>query len=156
MKTLIIIPAYNEEESLGSTVSRLTAFVPDADYLVVNDGSSDGTVQICRENGYPFLDLPATLDLPAHFRRALNTLIVMVMIALFSLMLMASICRSISMILCKRSRHVISRSVRDSSISLRAARCACLVAISSRVPLSSRLVRLFTTPRRVCVLLTSA
>lgn len=72
MKTLIIIPAYNEEESLGSTVSRLTAFVPDADYLVVNDGSSDGTVQICRENGYPFLDLPCNLGLAGAFQAGIK------------------------------------------------------------------------------------
>lgn len=72
MKTLIIIPAYNEEESLGSTVSRLTAFVPDADYLVVNDGSSDGTVQICRDNGYPFLDLPCNLGLAGAFQAGIK------------------------------------------------------------------------------------
>ena len=67
MKTLIIIPAYNEEESLGSTVSKLTTVVPDDDYLVVNDGSSDGTVQICHDNGYPFLDLPCNLGLAGAF-----------------------------------------------------------------------------------------
>ena len=72
MNTLIIIPAYNEEESLESTVSRLIATVPDVDYLVVNDGSSDGTVQICRENGYPFLDLPCNLGLAGAFQAGIK------------------------------------------------------------------------------------
>ena len=72
MNTLIIIPAYNEEESLGSTVSRLTATVPDVDYLVVNDGSIDGTAQICRDNGYPFLDLPCNLGLAGAFQAGIK------------------------------------------------------------------------------------
>ena len=72
MKTLIIIPAYNEEESLGSTVSKLTTVVPDDDYLVVNDGSSDGTVQICHDNGYPFLDLPCNLGLAGAFQAGIK------------------------------------------------------------------------------------
>ena len=46
LKTLIIIPAFNEEESLGSTVAKLINVVPEVDYLVVNDGSTEGTVQI--------------------------------------------------------------------------------------------------------------
>lgn len=72
MKTLIIIPAFNEEESLWPTVSRLTSTVPDADYLVVNDGSNDGTVQICRDNGYPFLDLPCNLGLAGAFQAGIK------------------------------------------------------------------------------------
>ena len=100
MKTLIIIPAYNEEESLKATVSRLAATVPGVDYLVVNDGSADHTVDVCRENGYPFLDLPCNLGLAVHFRLALNMLIDTAMIAPFSLMRMASICLSIFPISC--------------------------------------------------------
>lgn len=72
MKTLIIIPAFNEEESLESTVSKLTAAVPDVDYLVVNDGSADGTVQICRDIGCPFLDLPCNLGLAGAFQAGIK------------------------------------------------------------------------------------
>ena len=72
MKTLIIIPAYNEEESLEFTVSKLTATVPGADYLVVNDGSADQTVDICRANCYPFLDLPCNLGLAGAFQAGIK------------------------------------------------------------------------------------
>lgn len=72
MKTLIIIPAYNEEESLEATVVRLTATVPEVDYLVVNDGSADHTVDICRANGYPFLDLPCNLGLAGAFQAGIK------------------------------------------------------------------------------------
>ncbi len=63
MKTLLIIPAYNEEESLESTISAVKTILPKTDFLIVNDGSVDGTVEICRRNQYPFLDLPTNLGL---------------------------------------------------------------------------------------------
>ncbi len=61
MKTLLIIPAYNEEESLKSTIDSLQ--ILPVDFLIVNDGSKDGTVEVCRENQYPFLDLSTNLGL---------------------------------------------------------------------------------------------
>lgn len=72
MKTLIIIPAYNEEESLKSTVEELQKQAPDADYLIVNDGSTDGTEQVCRKNHYPFLDLATNLGLAGAFQAGLK------------------------------------------------------------------------------------
>lgn len=63
MKTLLIIPAYNEEESLKSTIDTIRSVNAEVDFLVVNDGSKDGTVKVCRENKYPFLDLPTNLGL---------------------------------------------------------------------------------------------
>lgn len=72
MKTLIIIPAFNEEESLEGTVSKLTAVAPHVDFLVVNDGSSDGTASVCRKNEYPFLDLPTNLGLAGAFQAGMK------------------------------------------------------------------------------------
>lgn len=43
MRVLTIIPTYNELESLPITLGRLRAAVPDADVLVVDDNSPDGT-----------------------------------------------------------------------------------------------------------------
>lgn len=63
MKTLLIIPAYNEEESLESTVDSVKSVLPEIDFLIVNDGSKDGTVQVCRNNRYPFLDFSTNLGL---------------------------------------------------------------------------------------------
>jgi dolichol-phosphate mannosyltransferase len=42
-QTLVIIPTYNERENLGPIVGRVRAAVPDADVLVVDDSSPDGT-----------------------------------------------------------------------------------------------------------------
>lgn len=63
MRLLVIIPAYNEEESILSTVSNLREVCPQFDYLVVNDGSADNTAEICRKNGVNLLDLPVNLGL---------------------------------------------------------------------------------------------
>lgn len=63
LKTILIIPAYNEEESLKSTIDSIKSLNSNIDFLVVNDGSKDATVKVCRENEYPFLDLPTNLGL---------------------------------------------------------------------------------------------
>lgn len=63
MKTLLVIPAYNEEESLKSTIDSLRLVNSEVNFLIVNDGSKDGTVEVCRDNKYPFLDLPTNLGL---------------------------------------------------------------------------------------------
>lgn len=72
MKALLIIPAYNEEESLKTTIDAIRKEVPDIDFLIVNDGSRDGTVHVCRENHYPFLDLATNLGLAGAFQAGLK------------------------------------------------------------------------------------
>ncbi len=64
-KVLIIVPAYNEEENIQWVIDELKEKVPHYDYVVVNDGSKDGTARICNENAYPMLDLPVNLGLSA-------------------------------------------------------------------------------------------
>ncbi|GHU40903.1 putative glycosyl transferase [Clostridia bacterium] len=58
MKKLIIIPAYNESESIYHTVMDIKEKAPDFDYIIVNDCSKDNTKQILREHRFPYLDLP--------------------------------------------------------------------------------------------------
>ena len=45
-RVLVVIPTYNEAENLEPVVARLRASVPEADVLVVDDGSPDGTGDI--------------------------------------------------------------------------------------------------------------
>jgi len=63
MKTLIIIPAYNEEASLPGVIRDLRASVPSADILVVDDGSRDGTVSLAQGLGVKVLTLPYNLGI---------------------------------------------------------------------------------------------
>ena len=50
MKVLMIIPAYNEEESILNTVMSIVEYRKkvdfDLDYVVINDGSVDRTKEI--------------------------------------------------------------------------------------------------------------
>lgn len=63
MKTLIIIPAYNEALSIASVVDNLIKNYPQYDYVVINDGSVDGTGDICVNNGYHVVNLPINLGI---------------------------------------------------------------------------------------------
>jgi glycosyltransferase involved in cell wall biosynthesis len=63
MKILIIVPAFNEEESLPGVIQDLREHAPTADVLVVNDGSMDRTAAIARELGVTVLDLPINLGI---------------------------------------------------------------------------------------------
>lgn len=68
MNVLAIIPAFNEEESLADTVAGLVATCPHVDYLVINDGSTDGTERVCTELGLHHLCMPVNTGLTSVFR----------------------------------------------------------------------------------------
>jgi len=52
MKDLrIVIPAYNEEESIAEVISRVRKACPEAEVIVVDDGSKDRTAEIVRNCG---------------------------------------------------------------------------------------------------------
>ena len=61
MKTLIIIPAYNESANIDKVVKSVTKL--GYDYLVINDCSTDGTLDILKKNKYNYLDLPVNLGI---------------------------------------------------------------------------------------------
>jgi glycosyltransferase involved in cell wall biosynthesis len=60
-RVLVIIPAYNEAESLERVVEAVRASVPGADVAVVNDGSRDGTGALVDRLGVIALHLPHNL-----------------------------------------------------------------------------------------------
>lgn len=71
-RLLVIIPAYNEEESLEATVDELACVAPNVDYLVVNDGSKDSTERICRDLGYNHVTLPVNSGLTVGFQTGMK------------------------------------------------------------------------------------
>jgi glycosyltransferase involved in cell wall biosynthesis len=62
-KVLIIIPAFNEENSLKNVISEVRAVDPSFDVLVVNDDSTDGTNSVGETLGVRVLDLPFNLGI---------------------------------------------------------------------------------------------
>lgn len=57
-KLTIILPAKNESKSLVSLLPLLKQSMPDAEIIVVNDGSTDNTQQVCEENGVKVVSHP--------------------------------------------------------------------------------------------------
>ncbi len=54
----IVLPAYNEAAEIGSLVRRIRALFPEAEVLVVDDASSDGTAEEARAAGATVLRHP--------------------------------------------------------------------------------------------------
>lgn len=66
MKVLIIIPAYNEEQNIVKTINSLEKIIitdVDLDYIVINDGSSDNTRKILKDNKIKYIDLVCNLGI---------------------------------------------------------------------------------------------
>lgn len=63
MRTLIIVPAYNEEDSILNTVNDIKQCHPEVDILVVNDASKDKTKEILRNSNIRHLDIPINLGI---------------------------------------------------------------------------------------------
>lgn len=57
-KVLIMIPAYNEEATVGEVVESMRALFPEFDVVVIDDGSDDKTVENAKEAGADVVSLP--------------------------------------------------------------------------------------------------
>jgi len=60
---LVIIPAFNEEKSLPKLVNEISANFPMASIVIVNDCSTDNTMQIAEKLGVIVLNLPINLGI---------------------------------------------------------------------------------------------
>ena len=67
-RTLVIIPAYNEEESLPAVLKELTEQLPEFDVLVVCDGATDRTADVAREAGVNVAVLPFNIGIGGALR----------------------------------------------------------------------------------------
>jgi glycosyltransferase involved in cell wall biosynthesis len=64
-KILVIVPAFNEEQTLRGVLSGIRSFFPDADILTVNDGSTDSTSRIIQQEGALLLEHPYNMGIGA-------------------------------------------------------------------------------------------
>lgn len=65
---LVIVPAWNEENNVGSTVHEILAAIPGADVLVVDDGSLDATGAVAHAAGASVLTLPYNMGVGGAMR----------------------------------------------------------------------------------------
>ena len=56
LKVLVVIPAYNEALNIEKTVQDIYQNAPNVDYVVVNDGSKDNTLEVIQKNNFNHID----------------------------------------------------------------------------------------------------
>ena len=65
-KSIVVIPTFNEVESIGSLLVELARL--DVDVLVIDDGSPDGTAQICKAHGVEVVERSGKQGLGSAYR----------------------------------------------------------------------------------------
>lgn len=68
LRTLVIIPAYDEEAALPDVLTELRTVAPGLDVLVVDDGSTDATAAVARRFGVVVVSLPFNLGIGSALR----------------------------------------------------------------------------------------
>jgi len=63
--TLVFVPAWNEEANLAAVLDELHRELPEADVLVVDDGSTDRTVAVAEEHSAEVFSFPENRGLRA-------------------------------------------------------------------------------------------
>jgi glycosyltransferase involved in cell wall biosynthesis len=67
-QALIIVPAFNEEESIEAVVFELLEYMPASNILIVDDGSQDKTFQVSSKLGVRCIRLPFNLGVGGAVR----------------------------------------------------------------------------------------
>lgn len=62
-RTCVIIPAFNEEKTVGAVIASTRRYLPNSEIVIINDGSLDATAHLARKAGATVLDLPFNLGI---------------------------------------------------------------------------------------------
>lgn len=63
MRTLIIVPAYNESNTIEHVIAEITASKSDVDYIIVNDCSTDDSASVLEGLGAQYISAPVNLGI---------------------------------------------------------------------------------------------
>ena len=58
LRTLAIVPAYNEADSIGTVLEEIRAAEPELEIVVINDASTDATAKVAAAAGVSVVNLP--------------------------------------------------------------------------------------------------
>ncbi len=68
LKKILVIPAHNEQDSIVNTITDIKKHCPDWDYVIINDGSHDDTLKVCKQNEFNVINLASNLGLAGAFQ----------------------------------------------------------------------------------------
>ena len=68
MRTLLVVPAFEEENSLADVLAEVKRELPSLDILVIDDGSTDHTAAVARKAGALVCSLPFNLGVGGALR----------------------------------------------------------------------------------------
>ena len=72
-KVSVIIPAFNEEKTIGEIVNRIRGYLPEAEIIVINDGSEDDTAKIAHDSGAIVFSHPYNIGNGAAIKSGIRT-----------------------------------------------------------------------------------
>src|SRR5664280_3781314 len=67
-RLLVLVPAWDEESCVGTVVKEVQSLLPEADVLVIDDGSTDRTAEVAAQAGAKVLSLPYNLGVGGAMR----------------------------------------------------------------------------------------
>lgn len=71
-KVLIILPAYNEEKSIGAVIDKIRKLNKQYHLVVINDGSTDKTIEIAQRKKTEVINLPFNLGIGGSVQTGLK------------------------------------------------------------------------------------
>lgn len=72
-KISIVVPIFNEQSVVNDTIERIKKTVPDSEIIVINDGSSDDTLEILKTiNNIKIINHPYNLGYGASLKHGIK------------------------------------------------------------------------------------
>ena len=71
-RTVVLVPAFDEEDAIGAALDDLAAQQPGLDVVVIDDGSTDATASVATGHGVPVVRLPFNLGVGGAVRTGLR------------------------------------------------------------------------------------
>ena len=72
-KVSVIIPAFNEEKTIGDIVNRIRGYLPESEIIVINDGSEDDTAKVAQDSGAIVFSHPYNIGNGAAIKSGIRT-----------------------------------------------------------------------------------
>jgi glycosyltransferase involved in cell wall biosynthesis len=73
IKISVIIPVFNEEHTIAELVKKIRSYLPEAEIIVINDGSDDNTAKMAQDSGAIVFNHPYNIGNGAAIKSGIRT-----------------------------------------------------------------------------------